>query len=267
MFLYLTLCALAVIGAQASDQRPFGSVEYEQPTAKVEPLSGDNILNEADHTKYQDCDEILASGSYKKAGAYRIYLNQSEPIVVFCAFELGATSYVISIQKYGRVSFVQNYYNYEWGFGNIGGGDGWLGLRNIKALTDAGNNVLTVTMQDCNNVIRTLAWNHFSLGSPASRYTLYVNSFASGHVLPDDLSHNNGMPFSTIDRQDVNNCAVQMRAGWWYNYCTYTLPTGKYYPLCGPYTPPGGFYDGMFYKDWRGFGYSLRFFRMALSRY
>ncbi|KAH3741972.1 microfibril-associated glycoprotein 4-like [Dreissena polymorpha] len=266
MFLYLSACALVLVGARAGGETPAGSVEFEQPTADVEPFSDVTVLNDADITKYRDCDEILASGSYKEAGAYRIYLNQSEPIVVYCQFELGSVSYVISIQKLGRVSFVQNFYNYEWGFGSIGGGDGWLGLRRIKALTDAGNNKLTVTMQDCNNVVTTLVWYHFSLGSPASRYTLYVNSYASGNVLPDDLSHNNGMPFSTIDRPDVNNCALHMRAGWWYTYCTYALPTGKLYPQCGPYTPLGGFYDGLFYSDWRGFGYSLKYFSMAISR-
>ncbi|KAH3827935.1 hypothetical protein DPMN_129881 [Dreissena polymorpha] len=64
--------------------------------------------------------------------------NVGDFLQVFCDFGLGFANYVISIQRYGRVSFVQNYYNYERGFGNVVGGDGWLGLRNIKALTDAG---------------------------------------------------------------------------------------------------------------------------------
>ncbi|KAH3827938.1 hypothetical protein DPMN_129884 [Dreissena polymorpha] len=34
---------------------------------------------------FPDCDAILASGFYKEAGAYRIYLNQSEPVVVSVA--------------------------------------------------------------------------------------------------------------------------------------------------------------------------------------
>ncbi|KAH3827927.1 hypothetical protein DPMN_129873 [Dreissena polymorpha] len=111
---------------------------------------------------------------------------------------------------------------------------------------------------------RKLVWNHFSLGSP--RYRLNITGYASGHVLPDDLSHNNGMLFSSIDEPDANNCAVNMRAGWWYNNCTYTLPTGRYYVYCGHYPPRNQFYDGLFYKDWRGFGYSMTYFRMALSR-
>ncbi|XP_052239839.1 fibrinogen-like protein 1 [Dreissena polymorpha] len=166
-FMCISLCALMVVGARGGSKRPAGSVAFEQPTADVEPFSDVTVLNDADFTKYQDCDEILASGSYKEAGAYRIYLNQSEPIVVFCSFESGAASYGILVQKFGTVSFVQNFYNYERGFGNIATGDGWLGLANIKALTDAGYNTLTVTMQDCNLNVRTIVYRHFSLG-PAS---------------------------------------------------------------------------------------------------
>ncbi|KAH3827936.1 hypothetical protein DPMN_129882 [Dreissena polymorpha] len=121
-------------------------------------------------------------------------------------------------------------------------------------------------MQDCNNMIQTLVWNHFSLGSPESQYRLYVNGYASSNMLLKDLCKNNGRPFSTFDRPDADNCALQLRTGWWYNYCTDTLPTGKY-DLCGPYTPPGGFYDGLFYNDWLGRGYSLKYFRMVLAHF
>ena len=54
-------------------------------------------------------------------------------------------------------------------------------------------------------------------------------------------------------------------AGWWYNYCAYALLNGLYYQA-GPYTPSGGYYDGIYWKDWLGYGYSLRFTRMMLSR-
>ena len=53
-------------------------------------------------------------------------------------------------------------------------------------------------------------------------------------------------------------------AGWWYNYCAYALLNGLYY-TGGPYTPSGGYYDGIYWRDWLGYGYSLRFTRMSLS--
>lgn len=70
--------------------------------------------------------------------------------------------------------------------------------------------------------------------------------------------------FQTYDYPDQNQCAVHMRAGWWYNYCAYALLNGHYYSG-GPYIPTGGFYDGIFWKDWRGFGYSLKFVSMVVS--
>ena len=74
----------------------------------------------------------------------------------------------------------------------------------------------------------------------------------------------NGMYFYTPDRYDQNHCAVNMRCGWWFNYCAYTLPNGHYYPN-GPYTP-GAYYDGIYWKDWLGFGYSLKFISMSLFK-
>ena len=57
-----------------------------------------------------------------------------------------------------------------------------------------------------------------------------------------------------------------MSVGWWYNFCTLTLPTGRYYPGCH-YSPVGKYYDGIFYRDWHGFAYSLLYYKMELSRH
>ena len=49
----MSLCALVVVGARGGSKRPAGSVEFEQPTADVEPVSDVTVLNDADFTKYQ----------------------------------------------------------------------------------------------------------------------------------------------------------------------------------------------------------------------
>ena len=110
-----------------------------------------------------------------------------------------------------------------------------------------------------------IQYAHFAIGPEVDGYRLSIGGYRSSHVLPDDLSHNNQMRFATYDRPDVHNCATNQRGGWWYNYCTLVLPTGKYYPG-GHYVPlPGKFYDGIYYKDWLGFGYSLKYIKMELS--
>jgi len=129
-----------------------------------------------------------------------------------------------------------------------------------------GNRVLTITLQDWSHAIKTLRYNSFSLGSYSDRFRLSISGYVSSNVLPDDLSFNNNMIFATYDQPDHNNCAGNQKAGWWYNYCTYTLPTGHYYQN-GPYTPTSSFYDGIYYNDWHGYGYSMKFIKFELSRY
>ena len=68
----------------------------------------------------------------------------------------------------------------------------------------------------------------------------------------------------TYDYPDQNKCALQLQAGWWYNYCAWTLLNGRYYKG-GPYTPPSGYFDGIFWKDWGGPSYSMKFVSMVVS--
>ncbi|WAR26130.1 ANGL6-like protein [Mya arenaria] len=186
---------------------------------------------------------------------------------VYCTFEEGSGGFVIMQQKYGHVSFVQNYQRYLYGFGSAHLGDFWFGLIKTKALTDHGYNKLTVWMQDCNNILKKVIYNWFSLGPFSTHFKLNIHSF--DHLnsnLPDDFSFNNGMPFATYDKPDINHCAIHQRGGWWYNRCTKTLPTGRYYQNCW-YTPQRGFYDGIYYEAWRGYSYSLKYIRMDLSKH
>ncbi|XP_061187140.1 angiopoietin-related protein 1-like [Saccostrea echinata] len=134
----------------------------------------------------------------------------------------------------------------------------WAGLDNIHYLTATGYNILNVLMYDWSNVAKYIDYSQFN----APNYELSIRG-SVGQV-PDDLLFNHGMKFATYDKNDYNGCAIRLRVGWWYNDCTYALPTGVYYPG-GNYTPTDGFYDGVFWKDWRGYGYSLKFIIMSLS--
>ncbi|XP_045169269.2 fibrinogen-like protein 1 [Mercenaria mercenaria] len=222
----------------------------------------DKVINFHDRIKYKDCDDVYRSG-YNDSGSYTVYLNRSQPLKVYCRFESGIPAISIMQQKYGTVNFARGWYDYVNGFGSTASDDYWSGLEHMKSLTDAGYHRLVVTLQDWKNIIKTIQYNYFVLGPANQRYPLHIGEYISSHILPDDFWHSNGMPFATIDVPDTRNCAVNMRAGWWYNYCTYALPTGRYY-FGGPYTPSGSFYDGIFYSDWHGMGYSLKYIRMDL---
>ena len=125
-----------------------------------------------------------------------------------------------------------------------------------------GLNRLKIDMQDWNGNRRSISYSHFLVLDERSFYRLFVSGPSKS--LPDDMSFNNGMNFATPDRPDPSNCAVNQRSGWWFNYCSYTLPNGMYYH--GPYLPTTGFYDGVYYKDFMGYGYSLKFFSMSISK-
>jgi hypothetical protein len=131
------------------------------------------------------------------------------------------------------------------------------------ALAILGNTILTVHAQDWNGNNRNAQYQHFKL-MDSTYYTLSIYGYSPTGGLSDDLSYNNGRRFATWDRPDPNNCAAHQRAGWWYNYCSFALPNGFYY-VGGPYTPGAGFYDGIYWKDWWGYGYSLKFISLTLS--
>ena len=83
--------------------------------------------------------------------------------------------------------------------------------------------------------------------------------------MPDDLSYQSGNYFFTYDAPDQHGCAVNMHGGWWYYYCAYAHLNGVFYR--GKYSPsPSGFYDGIYWKDWTGFDYSLKYVSMTLYR-
>ena len=118
-------------------------------------------------------------------------------------------------------------------------------------------------MQDWSGNSRYLTYTHFVVLPESNRYQMSISG-PSGTVI-DDMSYSNNCQFGTYDNPDYYKCAVNMQAGWWYNYCAYAFPNGYYY-RGGPYTPTGGYYNGIFWKDWYGYGYSLKFIAMSVYR-
>lgn len=126
----------------------------------------------------------------------------------------------------------------------------------------AGNTKLVIYMQDWSGHNQNVMYSYFRVDGSQYRYQMHVSGFSGS--IPDDLSYHNGMVFATYDYPDTYSCAVHMGAGWWYNYCAYTLLNGRYY-YGGKYVPSTGFYDGIFWKSWQGFDYSLKFVSMQLT--
>lgn len=217
------------------------------------------VLNHADQNRHADCGSLLKAG-YNTSGVYKLHLNSTQ-VLLPCEFR-GDNAFTVILQRLDHtLSFRQPWHLYEAGFGSPHY-NFWAGLAHIYALTLQGNNRLQINMQDWSGNNRNAFYSKFYLGDRPSRYRLNVAGF-QGNVA-DDLSYSNQMPFSTNDAPDPHGCATGMQAGWWYNYCAYCLPTGEYY-IGGHYTPTTRLYDGMFWKDWQGFGYSLKYISMVIS--
>jgi len=79
----------------------------------------------------------------------------------------------------------------------------------------------------------------------------------------DSLIRQLGHKFSTRDQDnDVysGSCAVQYKGAWWYQICHDSNLNGLY--LGGNHT---SYADGVEWKDWKGYHYSLRFTEMKIK--
>lgn len=228
------------------------------------PDLGKTVINSRLKKKFTDCVDLRVNGGFKESGLYHIYPNTTKPVKVACRFELNNTFTSIMGQKDGSESFTQYFNSYIHGFGVVSTNNFWLGLDNIKRLTDMGHVNMRITMQDWSYVIKEIYYK-FSLGS-YPYYQAYFSYYQGPVGFPDDFSYNNAMPFATRDHVDKHGCAAAMLVGWWYNSvysdCTYALPTGRYYH--GPYHPVK-LPDGIYYKDWHGAAYSLMYIRIDLA--
>ncbi|CAL1540357.1 unnamed protein product [Lymnaea stagnalis] len=217
------------------------------------------VLNDFDKVQHKDCSSLLKAG-YNISGVYRLHLNDADHLMP-CEFRDNTAFTVILRRLSNSLSFIQPWAYYEAGFGHPQD-NFWGGLAQIYALTAAGNNKLQINMQDWAGNNQNAVYSGVYLENRDTRYRLHVGAYRGS--LPDELTYHNNMPFSTYDAPDPYGCAANMKAGWWYNFCAYTLPTGIYYNG-GWYTPGGSMYDGIFWKDWYGYNYSLKFISWTLS--
>ncbi|XP_076463466.1 angiopoietin-related protein 2-like [Babylonia areolata] len=229
--------------------------------ADVQLAEGTKPLNYNDARQFKDCGEVLKAG-YNVSGPHVLYMNKTAPFLIHCEFDKGVAYNVIQRRLDNNVNFMQTLEVYTLGFGLVQSSY-WAGLNVISHLTMTGNKALTINMQDSRGVNKNAMYSHFRVQSYANKFMMTVAGF-TGAGLQDDLSYNSGMPFHTYDSPDPNGCAVQMKAGWWYNYCSNTLLNGYYYKP-GTYSPSGKYFDGIFWNSFGGDNNSLKFVMMTVQ--
>ncbi|XP_052070595.1 fibrinogen C domain-containing protein 1-like [Mytilus californianus] len=177
----------------------------------------------------RDCGDIV---SIKGNGIYTIFSNSSSSsgYEVYCDFETDNGNWTVFQRRInGTTDFYKGWEEYENGFGNLEA-EFWLGNQKINELTSNGLHELRVDLTDFEGNTEYAKYSTFSVGNLSTQYKLEVDEYSGD--LGDSLGYNNGMSFSTKDRDNdigsSRNCANEKNGAWWYRRCTLVNLNGRY---------------------------------------
>ncbi|XP_059159782.1 fibrinogen C domain-containing protein 1-like [Physella acuta] len=121
---------------------------------------------------------------------------------------------VIQRRFNGSTDFYRGWDEYKNGFGEVNGGEFWLGNENIYRLTSLAKHELRVDLKYKNKDYYA-QYSSFSVGSEIENYTIKVTGY-SGDA-GDALVHHDNCRDN--DRARNLNCAMKYRGAWWYHEC------------------------------------------------
>ncbi|KAE8595617.1 hypothetical protein XENTR_v10015815 [Xenopus tropicalis] len=177
----------------------------------------------------RNCKELLDQGVIM-SGWYTIYPDGMAPLQVLCDMDTDGGGWIVFQRRYdGSVDFYLGWDSYRRGFGNRMS-EFWLGNDNLSNLTSTGTWDLRVDLRDFNNTAYYAKYSSFRISPAYDNYRLTYSSYVGGNA-GDALSYNNGMAFSTKDRDNdrwAGNCATNLQGAWWFNYCYSTDLNGVY---------------------------------------
>ncbi|KAM7352217.1 uncharacterized protein ACRADG_004849 isoform 3-T3 [Cochliomyia hominivorax] len=179
-----------------------------------------------------DC--AAATRCTKKSGYYKISIpgTGTKDTMVYCDTEFKGGNWLYIIRRHnGSENFSRPWLDYVNGFGDVEL-DYWLGLENLHALTNSnGQQELYIYIENFQGESRYAHYDNFVVGNASEFYELKSVGAYEG-TAGNNMTYNVGFKFSTIDVDNdswkSNSCAKRYEAGWWYDFCTHVLPTGKY---------------------------------------
>lgn len=201
--------------------------EYQEPetipSAVHRPTAGTDRADGA----AADCTALYHTG-VQASGVYTIKPNGSEAFNVYCEMKFGTSWTVIQKRVDGSLDFNQTWDAYTNGFGDLNE-EFWLGLKKIYSITNQGNYILRIELQDWRGNRRHIEYT-FSLGGPSTRYSLQLSRMSGS--IPNALPEHTELRFSTADRAEDtasdSNCPENHLGGWWHSECEETNLNGKY---------------------------------------
>lgn len=202
----------------------------------------------------RDCSDHLLRGK-TKSGVYTVTPDlRSKSFPVFCDMDLtGGGWTLLQLRQDGSVSFNRTWADYRSGFGQLNGGEFWLGNNLIHLLTRDRDMVLRVELEDFDGLMEYAEYDKFKVASERLRYrlTIGVYSGTAGDALRfNKMFDHNNKPFTTPDRDNdrypSGNCGAYYSSGWWFDACMSANLNGRYYKE-GRYK---GLRDGIFWGTW-----------------
>eukprot|EP00105_Crassostrea_gigas_P034111 XP_019918259.1 PREDICTED: techylectin-5A [Crassostrea gigas] len=204
-----------------------------------------------------DCQDYLWEG-YRHNGLYTIYPQKGGRLNVYCDQQTDGGGWtVIQRRQDGSEDFFRNWVDYKYGFGNLSN-EFWLGNHRIYEIVSQGFYELRIDMSDFVGESRYAVYRRLSIGDENQGFQLLIEDYIG--TSGDSMSGHNGAQFYTKDH-DSNSCAAQYKGGWWYKNCHSANLNGIY--LNGSHS---SFADGIEWKAWHGYNYSLKFTEMKIRR-
>lgn len=201
----------------------------------------------------RDCSDHLLRGD-ARSGLYLVTPDlRSSSFQVFCDMERAGGGWtLVQRRQDGSVSFNRTWAEYQSGFGELDGGEFWLGNRLIHLLTRDRDMALRVELEDFDGVAEHAQYEQFRVAGERQRYKLTVGAYSgtAGDALRFSKSYDhNNRAFTTPDRDHdrypSGNCGAYYGSGWWFDSCMAANLNGKYY--VGNYK---GVRDGIFWGTW-----------------
>ncbi|XP_069558093.1 uncharacterized protein [Brachyistius frenatus] len=239
-----------------------GRPPYRHPKEQPEDTRGGSRPDRPDSklpitskvaTAKRGCADYLLAGQ-TKSGVYLVTPDlRSRSFPVFCDMEhQGGGWTVLQRRQDGSVSFNRTWAQYQSGFGELNGGEFWLGNDMIHLLTRDRDMVLRVDLEDFDGLAEYAQYDLFRVASERLRYRLTVGGYSgtAGDALRFSKSYDhNNKAFTTPDRDHdrypSGNCGAYYSSGWWFDACMASNLNGRYY--VGRYK---GVRDGIYWGTW-----------------
>ncbi|XP_064393816.1 uncharacterized protein LOC135341231 [Halichondria panicea] len=221
--------------------------------------SGTNsgILNDDQDFPSYSCKELYDAG-YLLSGRYKIIPGDRE-FTVFCDMNLqGGGWTVIQRRISDSVDFDRDWRDYQLGFGDFDG-NFWLGLEQIKEITDYETNELYLGFESQTTTFNKATYASITLKDEANFYEIDLGSY-TGVVgdAGDSFGVHDAFKFSTHDKDNDGigtDCAGTYNSGWWYGTnCHEAHLNGIYYNDAA--TQPNG--HGIIWEEWQGISTPLK---------